>query len=229
MAYDKNKWRTTKYAKQPVQTADNVTIPEVQKIEKNYEKFLSLASSIQDEKVKKPILEMLTELKGRIAVAPASTKTEFVGAYAGGLVQSSLLTLKTMIQINDALQANISRDDLIVAGLFYHLGKIGNLDQEYYVAQESQWHIDRGMRYEINKQLDGIMPPNMRSIWWLNNAGVPLSEDVMYAIYSLSTMNGSHVSSLDTYQAPKLAIILQTAFRLICSQASETEKKSVLD
>lgn len=225
MAYgNKGQWK-----KPEVKTADNVTIQEVQKIEKNYEKFVSLVQSVENESVRVPLLALTNNLKSRFSVAPASTRTEFVGAYAGGLVQSSLMTLKTMIQMNEALGSTVSKDDLIVAALFYHLGKIGNADQEYYIAQESAWHIERGMRYEINKKLDSIMPPNIRSIWWLNNAGVPLSEDVLYAITSLSTMSNGTASSLDVYQAPKLAILLQTAFRLVCSQASDSEKKSVLD
>jgi hypothetical protein len=74
------------------------------------------------------------------------------------------------------------------------------------------------------------MSPNIRSIWWLNQYGVNLSENALYAISSLSSLSGTHtMSSLELFQAPPLAILLQTAFRLVCSQASNTPKKSVLE
>ncbi len=237
MAYN-NSWgtkRNSNYAsnkqrQQPAPiTADNITIQEVQKIEKNYEKYLQLISTIEDTQAKDAFLKLATELKSRLSVAPSATRVDFVGAYAGGLIQTSLFTLRNMLKMNEALELNIPKDDLIIAALSFGIGKIGSKDKEYYVAQTSAWHIERGMRYEINKDIEGIMSPNVRSLWWLSQYGVKLSENVMYAIQSLSTLTDQAPSSLDLFQAPPLAILLQSSFRLVCSAASNTPKKSVLE
>jgi len=204
---------------------------EVQQIDKNFDKVLDLVSKVENVKVREPLLLLCKEVKSRFAVAPAATKTEFAGAYGGGLVKTSLQVLKAMIQANEALGTNVSSDDLILAGLFFHIGKIGSADKEYYIVQESEWHRNNlGQMFKVNDELGDILPPNIRSIWWLNNAGVPLSEDVIYAITSLSNLTGHQTAySTDVYKAPSLAILLQTAFRLVCSQASNANKKSVLD
>jgi len=203
---------------------------ESQKIDKNYEKLQELSCKIGNEKTREAVQKLLNDIKQRFAYAPSSTKIEFAGAYPGGLVQTSMLVLRSLIQMNDALQANIPLDDMIITGIFFNIGKIGTEDKEYYLPQESEWHrVNLGQMYKINTEISEAISPNVRSLWWLNNADIPLTEDMIYSINSLSILTGNQVSNnSDVYKAPTLAILLQTAYRLVCSQSVD-KKRSIVD
>lgn len=199
---------------------DNV----VAKLESNWDLYVDLVGRIKNEKVKQSLLELCEKTKDRLAAAPASTRLEFVGAFPGGLVQNSLNVLKLAKDINKIAETEISSDSLILVCLFHDIGKIGSSEEDYYVEQESSWHRDRGMMYEINKNLDKIHP-SQRSLWWLTSVGCPLSEQEIAAITSLNHMGQMYSSEL--YEAPFLTMVLQSAIRLTCAKG--TNKANVLE
>ena len=196
----------------------------VERLEKNWSLFYDLVGRIKNEEVKAALITLCDETKDRLAAAPASTRTDFVGAYAGGLVQHSLTVLKLAKNLTKVFGATIDDDSLIVACLFHDIGKIGNVTEDYYLDQESDWHRNRGMMYELNTKLDKVHP-SQRSLWWLNGSRCPLSEEEIYAISSLSHVG--HMYSSDLYEAPMLSVILQTAVRVACIKGGG--KESVMD
>lgn len=196
----------------------------VAKLESNWELYVSLVGRIKNKDASTTLLSLCEELKERLAAAPASTRLEFVGAYPGGLVEYSLNVLKIAKDLNKVFGAKVSSDSLIIACLFHDIGKIGNQEEDHYIEQESEWHRNRGMMYELNDKLPK-MHPTQRSLWWLNSANCPLSEEEIHAITSLGHMNQMYSSEL--YEAPMLSVILQTAVRVACIQG--TGKTSVVD
>jgi len=153
----------------------------VERLEKNWALYYDLVGRIKNEDAKTALLTLCDETKDRLAATPASTRTDFVGAYAGGLIQHSLTVLKLAKNLNKVFGANIDSDSLIITCLFHDIGKIGNANEDYYQENPSDWHRDRGMMYELNKEL-GKAHPTQRSLWWLNGSGCPLSEEEVYAI-----------------------------------------------
>ena len=55
--------------------------------------------------------------------APASTK--YHSAYEGGLLYHSILVTKKMLDLNEALNAGLDEESIIIVGLFHDVGKIG--------------------------------------------------------------------------------------------------------
>lgn len=198
---------------------------ELEKINENWTKFIGLVGKISNKEVREKCLELCSEVKDRLAVAPASTQTKYVGAYMGGLVKSSLQTAKLMNAINKTYDQPIDLDSILVCGLFSSIGKIGTPVDDLYTPKDSQWHNDRGIMFDYNEKV-GAIPYSVRSIWWLTSSGVPLSLDETNAIHSLSLMNQAKSSS-ELYDAPPLALLLQHAYQVVCSGG--TDKKSVLD
>ena len=45
--------------------------------------------------------------------------------------------------------------------VFHDFGKIGSLEADYYLSQDSNWHRERGMMYKYNDQLQYISGPNV--------------------------------------------------------------------
>lgn len=184
-----------------------------QKITENMGTFTSLVSRVKDPDVRKSLEDLCEEVGSRVAACPASTNTKYIGAFPGGLVWHSINVLKIMKELNKLYDAGISSDSLILTALFHDIGKIGNKDEEYYLPQESDWHRDRGMVFEINPEISNIPVPT-RSLWWLSS-GVPLSETEIHAITSLQNMGTMYSSEL--YNAPVLTLILQQAVRAACT------------
>jgi len=195
------------------------------KLEKNWDLFYSIVQRIEDTTVRDSLLSLCDEQKDRFAAAPASTRTDFTGAYPGGLIRHSLSVFTLSKNLNKSLLFKEDIDSLIVASLFHDFGKIGNDEEDYYIDQESSWHRDRGMMYELNPNI-AKTHPSQRSLWWLTNKEkCPLKEKEMYAIASLSKLGQMYSS--DLYEVPPLSVILQTAVRVACIKGKN--KTSVLD
>ena len=198
------------------------------KIQNNWATVLSLAGKIENTETKAGALELCDKLHDRLAVCPASSKTEYVGAFPGGLVFHSLNVLKIMKDMRKALELEdkVSTDSLIVLGLFHDIGKLGNEDNDYYLPQSSEYHRNRGNPYEFNQDLLNI-PVATRSLWWLNRFSIWLSENEIHALNTLNVKGTEIVSYVPSLRDPWEAYLLQSAVRAACLKYGGF--KSILD
>ncbi len=206
-----------------------ITKQEIEKVQENWTKFIGLVQKISNEDLREGLLAMSESLKDRLAVCPASTRTDYIGAYMGGLVETSLQTAKLMNNLNKAYDTTdkVDLDSIIVCGLFSQLGKIGSETDHLYLEKESQWHNDRGIMFDYNPKVAGI-PVAVRSIWWMTSRyGINLSVDELYAISSLATLGQVQQSNTELYSSPLLAAMLQHATRVV-SITGNPSKNSVL-
>lgn len=206
-----------------------ITKQEIEKVQENWTKFIGLVQKISNEDLREGLLAMSESLKDRLAVCPASTRTDYIGAYMGGLVETSLQTAKLMNNLNKAYDTTdkVDLDSIIVCGLFSQLGKIGSETDHLYLEKESQWHNDRGIMFDYNPKVAGI-PVAVRSIWWMSSRyGINLSVDELYAISSLATLGQVQQSNTELYSSPLLAAMLQHATRVV-SITGNPSKNSVL-
>jgi hypothetical protein len=200
-----------------------ITEKHIEAIEKNWSIFLDLVSRISNEDIKKALTTLCEEVQDRLSVCPAST--QYAGSYAGGLVEMNLNVLKIAKELNKIYRADISVDKLITVCLFHSIGKLGNKEEDFYLEQQSSWHRERGMMFEINKNLPNTPYP-IRTIWWLNSYGVSLDEEELFAISSMQDIGRSEYRSNELYDCPLLSVILQQSTRV--AFIKNKEKKSVL-
>lgn len=189
----------------------------LQKIQENWATLKSLVNRIENLETRESALHLCDDLHDRFAVAPASTRTDYVGCFVGGLVWHSLNVIKVMKALRSSLELEkvVSADSMIILGLFHDLGKLGNEEEDYYLPQSSDWHRNRGQLYEINEGM-GHIPIAVRSIWWLNHYKVSLSENEVYALQSLSVKNGEQICFSPSLRDPWEAYMLQSAVRGAC-------------
>jgi putative nucleotidyltransferase with HDIG domain len=194
--------------------------PELQKAIENIETFKRLVTEkVADATRKTNLLGLIDGLEETLILAPCSTRTEFQGAFAGGLVDHSLKVLKTMSALNRAYEANIGTESLVVAGLFHDIGKCGSEGRPYYLPKNSEWHNKQGIMYEVNPDMIN-MPVSLRSLFLLQSAGVRLTSDEHYAISTVKDRIRTTDENLFVPNEPMLAVVLQQAIRVVCLKGS---------
>jgi hypothetical protein len=185
-----------------------------EQIKENYDKFYKLCMSVKDRD--KQITNFLDHFEERIALCPASSRMQYHNAFPGGLVEHSLRVLKNAYSISKIYDEKISKESLIVSALFHDIGKIGDFEHEYYLPQDSSWHIERGMMYKYNDKIQ-YMTSADRGLYLLQAFDVKLCADEWLAI----KLNDGHEAEENRpyrMKEPTLAVIIHQADRAACQQ-----------
>jgi hypothetical protein len=133
-------------------------------------------------------------------------------ASPGGLVEHSLNTFKIARKLVEVAGTSINTESLAVVCLLHEIGKIGDDEKDYFVAQDSSWHRERGQVYTYNPDLPK-MTHEHRTLFLLQANGINLSMDEWIAIL---TQRGTATEENRFYMGCEnnLAIILQSAVRM---------------
>ena len=150
-------------------------------IVENWEKLLQLIRDTFDEPRCQKLLDMYDYFDDRMPIAPASGKAHFHNAMAGGYVAHVLHVINCSIQIkklweSDGAEINFTDEELIFAAMHHDLGKVGDLNQDYYIPQDSEWHRkNKGEIFKHNPNLQ-YMTVTDRAIFLLNHFGIPMTQ-----------------------------------------------------
>ena len=154
-----------------------------QQIQENWEKLRSLINETFAGERLDDLNKMYDYFEERMMLAPASGKEHFHNAHAGGYVEHVLHITDLVIQIwdlwgkNGATIDDFDKEELIFAALHHDLGKVGDLADDYYVINESDWHRkNQGMIYKHNPNIQ-YMTVTDRAIWLLQHFGIKMSEN----------------------------------------------------
>ena len=152
-----------------------------EQIEKNWQKLIDTIEGFISDDRKENLLKMYEDLKDRMMFAPASGKGHYHNAMPGGYVEHILhiilfsLQLKKVWEDNDA-KINFTDEELVFAAMHHDLGKVGDLDNEYYIPQTSDWHrTNRNEIYTHNPDLQYMKVPD-RGLWLLQHYGVKVTD-----------------------------------------------------
>ena len=150
-------------------------------IQKNWDRLRNLINNtFEDERLEK-LNKMYDYFEDRMCVAPASGTEHFHNAHVGGYVEHVLhvvdLALKfTNVWDADGATIDFTVEEMIFAALHHDLGKIGDLEEDYYIPQESEWHRkNRGEIFTHNPKLN-YMTVTDRAVFLLNHFGLDMSE-----------------------------------------------------
>ena len=155
-----------------------------EEIEQNWRRFYALCEKTGDRAPL--ILKMLDELDERLCLCPASARTDYHGAYPGGLVDHSLRVLNNLVALNKAYDWKLPKESMIIAALFHDLGKVGipgkSSDNDFYREQTDSWRRDkRGEVYEYNNDIPYFTTPD-RSVFMLQHYQIHLTPDEWLSI-----------------------------------------------
>jgi hypothetical protein len=114
-----------------------------------------------------------------------------------------------MRSLNKALEIGENEQSIIFVGMFHNIGLIGDEEKDYYIQQDSSWHLQRGIYYKYNENIPK-MPVSHRSLYLIQESGIKLSYDEWCAI---ATSSGFHRDESKFYigSESKLAVLLSQA------------------
>ena len=152
-----------------------------QQIVENWNKLMKLIEDTFEGDRLKKLKTMYVYFEDRMSVAPASGKAAYHNAMVGGYVEHVLHVVDSALQIKELWEKNgatinFTDEELIFAALHHDLGKVGDLDEDYYIPQDSEWHRkNRGEIFKHNPKLQ-YMSVTDRAIFLLNHFGIPMTQ-----------------------------------------------------
>lgn len=158
------------------------------------ERYNSLCDHVRNE-VSSPRKEQLLSLfetySMQICTAPASANTSYHDCYPGGYVDHVGMVVETALTMyntylsdkNLSTLLDFTREELVFSAVVHDLGKLGDLvgGEDYYIPNDSDWHVKRGMVYKKNPNLSNIQH-SQRSLMNLQTFGIPCNEKEYTAI-----------------------------------------------
>ena len=154
---------------------------------------------------------MLEDLGDRILMCPAEPRNDSPGCEPGGLVQQAITVAKGMKKLNDGFSMGTTTESILLVGLFHEIGKVGSLEEPYFVPEEEGWRREKlGAFYKPNERLGRMTIPE-RSLFLLNHYGVKLTEEEFMAIRGPSRPPDWVESRLAPTAEPTLTILLRSA------------------
>jgi hypothetical protein len=151
-----------------------------EQIQNNYDKHLKIIEHYLGGRAI-ACKEMLKHMEDNYVMAPASGKTWFHNAFAGGyvehvnrVVQYALEQHKLYIKMGG--NVDYTEEELVFAALFHDLGKMGDGDKPNYIPQTDKWRQDKlSEMYTYNPDLDFMLIPD-RSLFILQKFGIKVSQ-----------------------------------------------------
>ncbi len=127
------------------------------------------------------LIEMYKHFEDRMMFAPASSREHYHNCFPGGYVDHVLrvmdcaLDLYNSWMMQGAHTENYTVEELMFAALNHDLGKIGDLDNDTYIPNESEWHRkNQGALYTVNPKTEFSLVPD-RSLFLLQHFGIKYS------------------------------------------------------
>ena len=157
-----------------------------EQISKNYEKHLKIIDTYIGDR-KDSIKAMLKHMEEAYVMAPASGKTWYHNAFAGGYVDHVNRVVEYAVKqsrLYREMGGNVdyTEEELVFAALFHDLGKLGDGDQPNYIPQTDKWRQDKlSEMYTFNPDLDFMLIPD-RSLFILQKFGIKVSQKEFLAI-----------------------------------------------
>ena len=126
------------------------------------------------------MIKMYDYFEERMCMAPASGKEHFHNSYAGGYVEhvihvtTSALKIKPIWEQSGA-SIDFTDEELVMAALHHDLGKVGDLAEDNYIPNDSEWHRkNQGLVYKHNPRLE-FMTITDRALFLLQHFGIELT------------------------------------------------------
>jgi hypothetical protein len=153
----------------------------------NWNKLLQLIEDTFEGERKEKLLEMYKFFEERMLVAPASGKEEYHYCYAGGYVNHVLHVCETALKVSETYESigghkDWTDEELVFSALHHDLGKVGDLNDEYYVPQDNDWRRKTlGEVFTHNTDIQNMRVTD-RALFLLQHFGVTVNLNETLAI-----------------------------------------------
>ena len=152
-----------------------------EQIQENWDKHLKIVDHYITGDRRNRVSYMLEQLAEIYIMAPASGKTWYHNAFAGGyvehvnrVVEYALKQMKLYASMGGTI--DFTEEELVFAALFHDLGKLGDGEKPNYIPQTDKWRQDKlSEMFTFNPDLDFMLIPD-RSLFILQKFGIQVSQ-----------------------------------------------------
>ena len=154
---------------------------QAEQIQSNWDKHIKIVNHYITGERKEKVLAMLEKLSDTYVMAPASGKSWYHNAFAGGYVDHVNRVVQYAVKQKDLYQqmggtVDFTDEELVFAALFHDLGKIGDGEKPNYLPQTDKWRQDKlSEQYTPNPDLDFMLIPD-RSLFVLQKFGIQVNQ-----------------------------------------------------
>ena len=194
----------------------------IEQIEHNWKKLRDTIENTFDGDRLINLIKMYDYFEDRMCMAPASGKEHYHYAHVGGYVEHVLHIIDYAQQIKGTWEKNgatinFTDEELIFAAMHHDLGKVGDMDNDHYLPNESDWHVkNQGKLYVNNPDIQFMTPPD-RGLWILNQFGIKMTINEVLGIKLADGMyDDGNIQYLKSYSPEKK---LKSNLPLIVHQA----------
>lgn len=158
-----------------------------EQILENLQKFYGYIEKYITSDRKDSLIEFYKAREVTLAISPASTKLNHHNCFAGGyvdhvnrVVEAALVLDKVWERFGQKKTYTI--EELVFSAINHDLGKLGTNEEPFYVPNDSQWHIEKqGAYFKYNSNMTHMRIAD-RSLFYLQQAGISVSENEFLAI-----------------------------------------------
>jgi hypothetical protein len=136
----------------------------------------------EDSERRNNLLNMYHHFEDRMMFTPASGIVYYHNAFPGGYVLHILNVTRFALKLHDLYNeigmhtSEYTKENIVFSALHHDLGKIGDMTNDYYIPNESEWHRkNQGKIYEYNKNIH-YMGVTDRTFWLLSQFNIKLNE-----------------------------------------------------
>jgi len=159
-----------------------------QKLIDNVAKFYDLINKyLPDNSRTKKLIKFYEGIEVTLTTSPASTKIHHHNCFIGGYVDHVIRVTEAalvMDKVWDKFGAakNHTTEELVFSAINHDLGKLGTNSDPYYLPQPSEWHQkNQGKYFTYNPKVTHMKIAD-RSLFYLQQAGIQVSENEYIAI-----------------------------------------------
>ena len=171
-----------------------------EKIVENWDKLMEIIEETFSGERKDNIIKMHEYFQDRMSMAPASSFEHFHNAFPGGYVDHILNVIEFSKRVTElwreaGARIDFTNEELVFSAMFHDLGKVGDLFNDLYIPNESEWHRNnQGRIYILNPKVENMSVTDL-SYMLLNHFGIKYNlkemmgirlADGMYADYNKS-------------------------------------------
>ncbi len=167
--------------------------------------------------------EMFEAFAEKYMFCPASSRKDYFAAFPGGLCFHTLNVYKWSQRFAAAMELKPDPNSIKKVVFLHNFGKVGSLEEDYFLEQQSDWHRKRGMLYELNPKLTYMKIPQ-RSLYLAQEFGIKLSEEEYLSVL-LQDGHADDTNAPYKFKEPDLALLLQNS----CQWARRTDKQVVAE
>ena len=158
-----------------------------EQIQANWNKHLKIIDSFIDSPRKEKVKQMYSELEEILVLAPASGKSHFHNAFAGGYIDHVNRVVEASLRVKtlwESMGASIdfTDEELVFTALFHDLGKVGDGEKEGYILQTDKWRQEKLNEVYTNNPELPFMLIQDRSLYILQKFGISMTTNEYFGI-----------------------------------------------